>query len=418
MHGQEDGADMASDEQPKKRWLLAEFVSFISINWIFFFVLVTIGAAVIGWVRYDISLLQPIEKIAYEQRQYRQEEEARELRERMAGRHLSLANSLLNVGAVNEAQAEFEEVLRLDPENAEAHFGVMKSRLFTSFDREDFELHIIEQRASLLLNERSDDPHVLWFLGQIFHYIEPDLARDYYVAAINIEPELAAGYYNLGVLDDLAGDPEGALANYRTASELSPWHSSYRNNLGYQLLRQGKYREASEQYIALLELDPDYLLSYYTLGIAARAIGDLRWSSRVQDILQTKLLDDALVMSGENSGAWFFHVGRTQPVYVDTVAKRRAYADMSQATTMAAMGRQDAAFQLMVRARSHGAENFDDIVALSVYDAQRLIDAQPQWSENVHEFLALTDASPPSSRATLVGNNAGEADGGTNEGAP
>jgi superkiller protein 3 len=87
-----------------------------------------------------------------------------------------------------------------------------------------------------------------------------------YRKAIELDPKLAAAYYNLGNrLSDL-GKKEEAIAAYRKAIELDPKLAAAYNNLGNRLSELGKKEEAIAAYRKAIELDPKYAKAYSNLG--------------------------------------------------------------------------------------------------------------------------------------------------------
>jgi len=60
----------------------------------------------------------------------------------------------------------------------------------------------------------------------------------------------------LGLLRDDTGDWKAGEAAYRKALGIAPEHDDLHNNLGYCLLRQGKKKEAADEFRAALKLNP------------------------------------------------------------------------------------------------------------------------------------------------------------------
>lgn len=89
--------------------------------------------------------------------------------------------------------------------------------------------------------------------------------------ALSIAPS-TEGYNNLGnILRDEGKLPEAAAA-YRQAIKLQP-NANASNNLGNLLWALGDHDGAVASYQEAIRADPDYVLSYYHLGIALRRLG-------------------------------------------------------------------------------------------------------------------------------------------------
>lgn len=82
-------------------------------------------------------------------------------------------------------------------------------------------------------------------------------AEEAFEAALRLDPTLAAAYANRGVLRDLHDDLEGALANFRRASEIdgAAWVPHF--NAGEVLLDLGRPRDARAAFTRALRLKPD-----------------------------------------------------------------------------------------------------------------------------------------------------------------
>ena len=104
------------------------------------------------------------------------------------------------------------------------------------------------------------------------HY---ESAIDSYRQALNIKPDYADAFNNLGgVLED-QGDSEGAIESYRRALDIKPDSADTYNNLGNALKNQGDLDGAIENYRKALELRSDYAVALYNLGNALNDQGDL-----------------------------------------------------------------------------------------------------------------------------------------------
>ena len=92
---------------------------------------------------------------------------------------------------------------------------------------------------------------------------------------INIDPNNADAYYNLGLAQYHQGKLDKAIANYQQAIELDPNYAKAYNGLGVALYYQGKLEEAITNYQQSIELDPNYAKAYYNLGNALGKQGKL-----------------------------------------------------------------------------------------------------------------------------------------------
>jgi tetratricopeptide (TPR) repeat protein len=77
-----------------------------------------------------------------------------------------------------------------------------------------------------------------------------------YRRAIELAPEMAESYYNLGVLLQGGGRDEEAIACYRKALARRPAFAEAHNNLGNLLRAHGRLEDACAQYLAALQHNP------------------------------------------------------------------------------------------------------------------------------------------------------------------
>jgi len=99
--------------------------------------------------------------------------------------------------------------------------------------------------------------------GQALQVVQKGLARN------------AGGSWELrsleGILEDEQGQLVAAEAAHRAALALDPRRSALHNNLGYNLLLQGKPEAAAAEFRAALELDPRAQIARNNLGAALAA---------------------------------------------------------------------------------------------------------------------------------------------------
>jgi tetratricopeptide (TPR) repeat protein len=96
-----------------------------------------------------------------------------------------------------------------------------------------------------------------------------------YRRALELKPDYAEAHNNMGVAFRDLGKLDGAIACYRRALELTPDYAGAHSNLGVALLDQGKLDEAVACYRRALELKPDYAGAHYNLGNALNDQGTL-----------------------------------------------------------------------------------------------------------------------------------------------
>jgi predicted TPR repeat methyltransferase len=84
-----------------------------------------------------------------------------------------------------------------------------------------------------------------------------DGAIESYKQAINIDPNCAEAYNNIGNIYKDAGNLDSAIENYQIAIELDPVLFAAHNNLGISLERSGKTEAAVKSFKQARKLDPE-----------------------------------------------------------------------------------------------------------------------------------------------------------------
>lgn len=111
----------------------------------------------------------------------------------------------------------------------------------------------------------------------IFYYQKKNYtqALDYYKQAIQLSPDDAVLYENLGLCYEDSGQWDEAKKAYETAAEISPNSTSY-NRLGVFYFNRDQYEKALEFYLKALEFDAEDSVIYENIGLAYQSLGRLQ----------------------------------------------------------------------------------------------------------------------------------------------
>ncbi len=151
-----------------------------------------------------------------------------------------LGQLLQEDGRSQDAVEVYEEMLRIQPDDAETHFAI----------------------GSILLDE------------------DPAAALPYLEEASRLAPSKSKFLTSLGVAYLKTGRMSEAEATLRRAIALSPDDPSIRNNLGIVLVQSGRFEEAIDELNALLEKHPGFDAARNNLAIALAESGDLARAER------------------------------------------------------------------------------------------------------------------------------------------
>ncbi|MGB9603497.1 MAG: tetratricopeptide repeat protein [Verrucomicrobiia bacterium] len=167
------------------------------------------------------------------------------------------------------ALAYFEEVARLNPDNARVHFyiGVCKQAIGESAEA--------IEAFSAAIRLKADYAEAYYGLGvsydELKKYSEASLA---YNQAIRINPAFSEAYNNVGVSYSYLGRYSDAVEFFERAINLSPQSPEPINNFGVFQAKFGRRQEAIELFKQAIRIDPDFADAHYNLGCAYHLIGD------------------------------------------------------------------------------------------------------------------------------------------------
>lgn len=113
-------------------------------------------------------------------------------------------------------------------------------------------------------------------LGRVLHDREDfEGALWYFEEATRIDPTLALGYYNMGVVYAKLRQPKRAIASYLEAIRLNPNDADARHNLADVLLGEGEPAAAIPYLLSAIQIEGPVAKHHYALGLARQRTGDI-----------------------------------------------------------------------------------------------------------------------------------------------
>lgn len=169
-------------------------------------------------------------------------------------------------GKAAEAKGIFEDLLKKYPKEPDLHLflGIASLRLQ---DTQAAEIHI-----NKVLALAPDHVEARTLLG----WLKMEVYRDYpaaikeYVRVIELKPDTAEAFNNLGVAYKKNGDLEKAVGSFNRALELRRDYSEVLSNRGWSYAEQRRWSEARRDFERALELDPDDAGALYGLSRVLR----------------------------------------------------------------------------------------------------------------------------------------------------
>jgi tetratricopeptide (TPR) repeat protein len=184
--------------------------------------------------------------------------------------HASLGSALLAAGRPAEALPQFDEALRLDPEDV----GILDSRgavldeLHRPADAIATYGRALELRPQFA-RAHNDLGVVLAEQGRV------EEAIVHYRFVLEHQPGNPAAHFNLGNALMQLGRPAEAIPEYAATLQAAPDYAEADCNLGRALMETGQGPAAIARYEAALRLQPDYPECYYNLGNARMRLGEV-----------------------------------------------------------------------------------------------------------------------------------------------
>src|SRR3984957_15690834 len=112
-------------------------------------------------------------------------------------------------------------------------------------------------------------------LDRVFSLERNNLAViEQYKQQVEQNPSDPALVNHLGGPYSAGGQIEEALACFKQATELCPWHAVGHINLGRELIRAGENLAAIQCLARAIQLQPDHFEAYYLLGSLQHSLGD------------------------------------------------------------------------------------------------------------------------------------------------
>lgn len=164
----------------------------------------------------------------------------------------NLGNALLQEGKVDEAIAHLQRALQINPDYAEACNNLGNALL----QQGKVDEAIAQLQRSLQINP--DDASAHDILGNaLLQKGNANEAIAQYQVALQINPHYAEAHFNLGNAQLRQGNVAEAIREYQKALQIKPDFADAHNNLGTALLQQGNAAEAITEYRKALQIKPD-----------------------------------------------------------------------------------------------------------------------------------------------------------------
>jgi tetratricopeptide (TPR) repeat protein len=173
------------------------------------------------------------------------------------------AGLLLGSGQLDEARADLDQALKLQPSSGDAY--ALRAIVAVALNDRDGALTNGQMAVQQAPRSASAQLALSYALQA---NLQLEAARDAVMQAVNVEPDNGAAWARLAELRLMLDDAGGAVDAARRAASLSPQVGRAQSALGYALLAQLKISEAREAFERAIDVEPDNPLARLGLGLA------------------------------------------------------------------------------------------------------------------------------------------------------
>jgi tetratricopeptide (TPR) repeat protein len=177
--------------------------------------------------------------------------------------HVQLCDALVRKGSIDEAIAEAEMAIQIQPNAAEAY-----SNLAIALSKKgEMEEALLQLQRAVELTPNRPKLHyniatILAAKGRL------DEAISHYEEELQIQPQFAEAHNNLGTALLSKGRPDDALFHFEKALALNPRLAKVHYNAAIVLLQKSRWNEAVDHLQTALRLDPSNTDAHIQLGVA------------------------------------------------------------------------------------------------------------------------------------------------------
>jgi len=168
-----------------------------------------------------------------------------------AAEHLKLGTEFLGQRNWDAALREYQEAVRIDPNNVDAHIGAGRAL----GEKGERDAALAEFKEAIRLNPDSAEAHngMGWVLG-----LKGDLdgALREYREAVRLKPDYFKAHYNIGWALSEKNDLDGSLQEYREAVRLKPNDPDAHEGVAWVLSKKGAWDGALLEYRQVIHLKP------------------------------------------------------------------------------------------------------------------------------------------------------------------
>jgi tetratricopeptide (TPR) repeat protein len=301
-----------------------------------------------------------------------------------------------------EALDAFNKAVLADSTN-----GVAQSNLAQSFyeagQKDAAKEHAV--RAMALLGRSKDAADAAYLLGKLeLNAGEPGKAADYFTQAVQLVPDFASAWSDLGQAKKLLLDGSGSIAAFSQAAKLDGNDAVAQYRLGAEYLRQDKPAEALAPLEAATRANGEDQSSLNALATAYQRLGRLEEAAqtrrKLSEVIRRRDLESQNALSAlrlNNRGAELEKVGKLKDaldLYKQAVELNGKHAGIrsNYAVALLRLGQWRDGLEEMKQAQDLDPENKGIETALKDAILQAPASELPEWARSVR--IRLNQIAP------------------------
>lgn len=188
------------------------------------------------------------------------------------------ARSFEELKHYDAAIKDYERIISIDPNYAQAHAGIGK----ILFEKEQYpkaELHIL--KASSIDPENFE---ILYLAGRCQLMVEKwEKAEIFLKLAEKMNPDFAQVYFYTGMARANRGDVNGAAASFNSYVQREPDNLAARYNRGFAMMKIGYIPWALEDFDFILKNNPNHIEALGKKGICLAKMGNPEGCQLIQE---------------------------------------------------------------------------------------------------------------------------------------
>lgn len=192
--------------------------------------------------------------------------------------HLKLAEDYLILTESEKAMRSANDVLKLDPQNAEGFF--MVGMIFRAMDEKKKAIGALQDAIQI-----DPDLYDAWIIiGQLYEDLGEPIAMQYYDGAIEVSPENVTGWHSKAYYLQNNGQVDEALKLYKRINLIDRQFEEAYLNAGLLYLDKDSISKAYEQFNILVNVAPQSYQGYYFRGISNELLGKKEFAKQDYEV--------------------------------------------------------------------------------------------------------------------------------------